>query len=138
MNPIVQFFHAVRERYQEIPYETKKFYAILSIPILLFLILLIFTIDYVVYRDARIKNNMADQFCQCSMNEKVRTGSFESTEEGFQYALGLESCFAEKFKTYSDGLSDKEKEKFIADLMEKVFQKCPKSVEKVFGDYELE
>lgn len=95
-----------------------------------------FTIDYVVYRDNRIKNNLAKRFCECTLQENVQKGSYEVMDEGFQYATGLESCYAEEFKKYGKGLTEKQREAFIEDVRERVFKRCPASLEKVFQGIE--
>jgi hypothetical protein len=107
--------------------------AIISTSVLLFISVLIYTIDYVAYRDGRIKNKLAKRFCECTLKEEVQKGSFEVLEEGFQYATVLEKCYGDEFKKYGKGMTDKQREAFIEDVRDLVFKKCPASVEKVFG-----
>lgn len=107
--------------------------AVISFSVLFFIAVLIFTIDYVAYRDSRIKNRLAKKFCECTLNEKIQKGSFEVMDEGFQYASGLEDCYSKEFKKYGKGMTEKQREAFIEDIRDIVFQRCPASVEKVFG-----
>jgi len=107
--------------------------SIISASVLLFIIVLIFTIDYVAYRDGRIKNRLAKKFCECCLKESVQKGSFEIMGEGFEYASGLNDCYGKEFKKYGKRMTDKQREAFIEDIQEMVFKKCPASVEKVFG-----
>jgi hypothetical protein len=110
--------------------------SIISASIIFFLVILIFTIDYIVLRDSRIKNNLAKKFCECTLKENVQKGSFELLDEGFQYANGLDDCYSKDFKKYGRGMTDKQREAFIDDVRDRVFAKCPASVEKVFGGIE--
>jgi hypothetical protein len=107
--------------------------SIISASVIVFLIVLIFTIDYVAYRDGRIKNRLAKKFCECCLKETVQKGAFERLDEGFEYASGLDDCYGKEFKKYGKGMTDKQREAFIEDVQELVFKKCPASVEKVFG-----
>lgn len=110
--------------------------SIISASILFFLIIFIYTIDYVVYRDGRIKNNLAKRFCDCTLKESVQKGAFDVEEEGFQYATGLETCYGEEFKKYGKGFTEKQREAFIDDVQERIFKRCPASVEKVLKGVE--
>ena len=106
--------------------------SIISASVLLFLTVLIFTIDYVAYRDGRIKNRLAKKFCECCLKESIQKGSQETTDEGFVYSTGLDDCYGKEFKKYGKGMTDKQREAFIEDVEEIIFKKCPASVEKVF------
>ncbi len=54
-------------------------------------------------------------------------------DEGFQYASGLDDCYSKEFKKYGKGMTEKQREAFIEYIRDIVFQRCPASVEKVFG-----
>ncbi|AFC26082.1 hypothetical protein [Saprospira grandis] len=107
-------------------------WSITGAAVLFFLVVLIYTIDYIAFRDDRIKNNLATSFCECTLMEAVQNGDYELLEEGFQYATGLNPCFAEEFEPYKKGLSDAQREFFLQDLEKRIFKRCPHSAEKIF------
>ena len=98
--------------------------SIISVSIIIFLIVFFYTIDYVFWRDNRIKNNLARKYCDCVLKEEVQNGDYELMEEGFLYAKGLETCWAEDFKKYNKGLTELQKEAFIDDLKTRIFERC--------------
>ena len=106
---------------------------IISVGVLFFLTITIYTIDLIAYRENRIKNNLAKKFCECTLSQSVQKGNFEIMDEGFQYASKLDNCYGEEFKKYGKGFTEKQKEAFIEDLTERIFKKCPASAEKVFN-----
>ncbi|WBM73984.1 hypothetical protein [Saprospira grandis] len=46
-------------------------WSITGAAVLFFLVVLIYTIDYIAFRDDRIKNNLATSFCECTLMEEV-------------------------------------------------------------------
>lgn len=100
---------------------------VISVSVTLFLILLFYTMDYVLWKDNRIKNNLAKQYCDCTLKTEVQNGDYELMEEGFVYAKGLENCWANDFAKYKEGLTELEKEAFIEDLRERIFERCAAS-----------
>jgi hypothetical protein len=126
-------FYQYIEQLKSLSKEKKIQITVISSVAMIFLILSIFIIDLIIYKDSRIKNRLAQKFCDCTLKNSIQKGSFEEVEEGFQYASGLDDCYAVEFKKYNKGLTDLEKEAFIEDVQDRVFKKCPASVEKVFG-----
>jgi hypothetical protein len=107
--------------------------SIISLGVLFFLTICIYTIDLIAFKENRIKNNLAKKFCECTLNKSVLKGDFETMDEGFQYASKLDNCYGEEFKKYGKGFTEKQKEAFIEELTERIFKKCPASAEKVFN-----
>lgn len=105
--------------------------SLISAAVIFFLVVLIFTIDYAVYRDARIKNRLANHFCECVSNESIYNGKYKDQED-FAYPEKLDSLYAIKFRKYKRGMTDREREAFIEDLKGRVFKRCPNDVEKIF------
>lgn len=126
-------FYQYLELVKNLSKEKKIQITVICSVIFVFLLLSIYIIDLIIYKDSRIKNRLAQKFCDCTLKNSIQKGSFEEIEEGFQYAIGLEDCYAVEFKKYNKGLTELEKEAFIEDVMERVFKKCPANVEKVFG-----
>ena len=106
--------------------------AIISVSVIIFLIVLFYTLDYVLLKDNRIKNNLAKQYCECTLKIDVQNSDYETMDEGFIYKKGLEPCWADEFSKYKRGLTDLEKESFIDDLRERIFERCPTNNDKVF------
>lgn len=92
----------------------------ISLAVVVFLTILIFTIDYVAFRDSRIKNRLAKTFCDCVAEENA------SYKE-------LETCYGEHFKRYNRRMSTKEQEVFIEAVRERVFKSCPEKTELYFN-----
>ncbi len=105
--------------------------ALISLAVVFFLVVLIYTVDYAVYRDNRIKNRLAREFCECAMNETIQNGDYK-IQEDFQYPLKLDSSYAVTFRKYNRGMSDRERENFIEELKDRVFEQCPSAVEQIF------
>jgi hypothetical protein len=105
--------------------------ALISAAVVFFVVVLIFTIDYAVFRDNRIKNRLANHFCECAMQEDLLSGDY-NVQEDFQYPAALDSIYATKFRRYKKGMTDREKENFIEDVRNRVFEKCPSAVEQIF------
>lgn len=106
--------------------------AIILVSAIIFLIVLFYTLDYVLWKDNRIKNNLAKKYCDCTLKVDVQNGDYEIMEEGFVYAKGLEPCWASDFTKYKKGLTDLEKDAFINDLRERIFERCPTNSDHVF------
>lgn len=105
--------------------------SLISAAVIFFLVVLYFLIDYTVYRDNRIKKRLASHFCECVANESTTGGKYRSQED-FAYPEKLDSIYAIKFRKYKRGMTDREREAFIEDLRDKVFDLCPNDVEKIF------
>ncbi len=76
---------------------------------------------------------IAHDFCTCTANPEVTGSKYERSREGFQYASGLNQCFAESFKYYDDDLTLEEELEYVEKIREEIFKQCPDQLEKVFA-----
>jgi len=93
-------------------------------------LILIITIIYFAFSYKPPLERYADQFCDCAA--PVESPVYERSMDGFGYISVMESCFADDFSKYSDGMTKADKKAYLLSFQEKVLQKCPEKLDNVF------
>lgn len=97
---------------------------------ILSIILILFSLVSLILYLRKDLDDYAQEFCNCASASDSEFYNY--TKDGFGYRSDLTSCFADQFKSYGEGYSSIEKEKILQEFQEKVMQKCPEKLSRIF------
>lgn len=76
--------------------------------------------------------DLSDKFCTCAKEKEVTDSKYVMSRENFTYASKIYDCFGDEFRTYKEGLTERQRETFIMLILERINEKCPVEAGAVF------
>ena len=101
---------------------------------LLALLLLCFVsclIVYFVYFYQGPMEYYAAEFCACALEPDANT-TYEESIDNFDYLASMQTCFANDFATYGEGMTAMEKKAYLLEFRDEVLDQCPHKIDYVF------